>query len=194
LPSGFIQAASSISNDKGRNVIMERTRVLGRKLLAVLLIAIVGLLAACGNGNDDSGTDDGVDEAPNTSEEARVSDDAPDPISVSAEDLVVIEEWRDAGVPRFRDGEVLDFEPHASQIENGGTLLMDGLGSSPEEIIGFYRGALQVLGWEERRVNDRELTAESDKASLLVTVSVHDDQTLIMMILTDRIGADQARD
>lgn len=172
---------------------MERTGDLGKYVLSLLLIALLGIATACGNGDDadDPGNGDG---SSSDSEVVNVSDDAPDPISVSADDLAVIDEWRDAGVPRFRDGAVLDFEPHASRIENGGTLLLDGDNASAEEIISFYRGALDVLGWEERRVNSREMTAESDRASLLVTVTEHENETLIMMILTDRLGTGRSQD
>jgi hypothetical protein len=151
------------------------------------LAAILALVAACGNGDnadDDTGGDN--DNVTNTNGPT-VSDEAPDPIDVSADEVGIIDEWEVAGVPRFPGGEVLDFEPHASRIENGGTLLLDGSNASEEEVIGFYRGALAALGWEERRVGEREMTAESDVASLLVTVSSRDDQTLIMMILTDRL-------
>jgi hypothetical protein len=153
--------------------------------MLILLLSLGVMFAACGNGENAVGDDN---EPVSNSNESNVSDDAADPIDVSADELEIIDEWQEAGVPRFRNGEVLDFEPHASRIENGGTLLLDGDNASEDEIIGFYRGALRALGWEERRVNQREMTAENDIASLLVTVNVYDDQTLIMMILTDRLG------
>jgi hypothetical protein len=149
-----------------------------------MLLSFGVMLAACGNGDDAS--DDGNESVSNNNQPT-VSEDAAEPIDVSADELEIIDEWQEAGVPRFRSGEVLDFEPHASQIENGGTLLLDGDNASEDEVIGFYRGALAALGWEERRVGKQEMTAENDIASLLVTVNVYDDQTLIMMILTDRL-------
>lgn len=162
---------------------MTVVRQISSRILLFSLFALIGLVSACSNGDDTSNgqnTDD-------SNAGPTVSEDAADPIDVSADELEIIEEWEEAGVPRFRDGEVLDFEPHASRIENGGTLLLDGDNASEEEVIGFYRGALASLGWEERRVSSREMTAESDVASLLVTVNVYDDQTLIMMILTDSL-------
>lgn len=155
----------------------------------VCLIAVLGLTAACGNG--DNSADGVADDTSNTvtsNNGPNVSEDAPDPIPVDAEDVEILDEWQEAGVPRFQNSDVLDFEPHASNIENGGTLLLEAGNASPEEVLAFYRGALGALGWGERRVSEREMTAESDVASLLVTVNEYDDQTLIMMILTDRVG------
>jgi hypothetical protein len=151
----------------------------------VCLIAVLGLAGACGNG------DNSADDPSNTitsNNGPNVTDDAPDPLPVDEDELEILDEWQEAGVPRFPNSEVLDFEPHASRIENGGTLLLDGQGASPEEVLGFYRGALGSLGWQERRVGVREMTAESDIASLLVTVNQYEEQTLVMMILTDRVG------
>jgi hypothetical protein len=155
------------------------------RILLITLLALIALVSACGSGDDAS--DDQSETVVSTNGPA-VTDDAAEPIEVSADELQIIEEWKEAGVPRFQDGEVLDFEPHASRIENGGTLLLDGVHASENEVIGFYRGALASLGWEERRVGNREMTAENDVASLLVTVNVYEEQTLIMMILTDRLG------
>lgn len=155
---------------------------------AITLLLLVAACSATSRSADDGG---GEDNGSVTSTDGpSVEDGAADPIPVEADDLNIIDEWEEAGVPRFRDGEVLDFEPHASRIENGGTLLLDGDNASAAEVIGFYRGALIALGWEERRVGEREMTAESDIASLLVTVNEYDDQTLIMMILTDSLNRD----
>jgi hypothetical protein len=153
--------------------------------MLIIFLSLGLILVGCGNSDDSF---DNGDDSTTTTNSPTITDDAAAPIDVSAEDLEIIDEWQEAGVPRFRDGEVLDFEPHASRIENGGTLLLDGDNATEDEIIGFYRGALSALGWEERRVGKREMTAESDVASLLVTVNVYDDQTLIMMILTDSLG------
>jgi hypothetical protein len=155
----------------------------------VWLIAVLGLTGACG-GSENS-TDNLADDASNTvtsNNGPNVSDDAPDPLPVDEDELEILDEWQEAGVPQFPNSEVLDFEPHASRIENGGTLLLDAQGASPEEVLGFYRGALGSLDWDERRVGVREMTAESDVASLLVTVNQYEEQTLVMMILTDRVG------
>jgi hypothetical protein len=167
---------------------MKRNASAGTMFLFALLLGMLLALSACGNdnnGNDD--TSNGGETNDTAGPTPQVSDDAPDPAEVTSSDLTLINEWRQIGVPTFRGGEVLDFEPHASQVENAGTILLDGYDATPEEIIAFYRGALRVLGWEERRVSEREMTAESDAASLLVTVSVHDEQTLIMMMVTDRL-------
>lgn len=154
-------------------------------------IALLALAGACSisfadNDNADNDTDDFAARSNGPS----VDETAPDPVTVDADELDIIDEWQEAGVPRFRDGQVLDFEPHASRIENGGTLLLDGVNADATEILSFYRGALTALGWDERRVGEREMTAESDVASLLVTVTEYDDQTLIMMILTDSMRSD----
>jgi hypothetical protein len=155
-----------------------------RQFIVVMacVLALGAVVAGC---TDDDGEADGTASSDDT--EANVADDAPDPEPVNADDLDIIDEWEEAGVPRFRNGEVLDFEPHASRIENGGTLLLDGDEASAKEVIAFYRGALGELGWKERRVADGEMTAESDVASLLVTVNEYEEETLIMMILTDRL-------
>lgn len=159
-------------------------RLLAGRIVLILAIATLSgaILAAC-NGNNGDSSDDVVTQ----SDDADVDENAPDPERVDADELDIIDEWQEAGVPRFRNGEVLDFEPHASRIENGGTLLLDGVNAESDEVIAFYRGALGALGWVERRVGEREMTAESDIASLLVTVNEYEDQTLIMMILTDRL-------
>lgn len=158
----------------------------------IFLVSTLALVGACNSSNDDT-TADGDDDTTTSSNGSQdVADDAPGPVSVEAEDLDILSEWQEAGVPRFQDGEVLDFEPHASQVENGGTLLLDGMNADSDEIIGFYRGALSALGWTERRVGTREMTAENEIASLLVTVNEYDDQTLIMMILTDRLEQPQS--
>jgi hypothetical protein len=164
---------------------------LSSRLMLLVLVALLGLAAACdrdSSSDNDSESDISDTVASDNGTTTIESEDAPDPISVSANEIEVVDEWEEAGVPAFRDGEVLDFEPHASRIENGGTVLLDGDGASSEDVIGFYRGALAELGWQERRVGAGEMTAESDVASLLVTVTVHEEQTLIMMILTDRLG------
>lgn len=163
---------------------IEVRSVAGRLVLILAAITTFGLLLAACN-DDDGGSSDSV---VTQSDDADVDENAPDPEPVEPEELDIIDEWEEAGVPRFRDGEVLDFEPHASRIENGGTLLLDGVNAGSDEVIAFYRGALGSLGWVERRVGEREMTAESDVASLLVTVNEYEDQTLIMMILTDRLG------
>ncbi|MEX2425340.1 MAG: hypothetical protein WD401_01115, partial [Thermomicrobiaceae bacterium] len=106
-----------------------------------------------------------------------------------ADELEMIEIWEEVGVPSFRNGEALDFEAHASRIENGGTLLLDGDSDSADEIIGFYRGAMEAAGWAITRVGGHEMTAESDVASIQIVANVYDEQTLIMMILTDRPGS-----
>lgn len=160
-----------------------------RRFLLVFVVLLLAAVAACSDEN--SAADDGSGNADDTETIENgpdVDEQAPDPEQVEADDLEIIDEWQEAGVPRFRGGEVLDFEPHASRVENGGTLLVDGVNASADEVIAFYRGALTALGWEERRVGEREMTAQNDIASLLVTVSVYDDQTLIMMILTDNLG------
>ena len=166
---------------------MKREAPAGTWFLTLIFLGAIATLAACGN-NDTNGDDASIDD---TSESAtptvQESDDAPPPAEVSSGDLRLIDEWREIGVPTFRDSDVLDFEPHQSQVENAGTILLDGFDAAPDEIIAFYRGALRVLGWQEIRVSGREMTAESGNASLLVTVSVHDEQTLIMMMVTDRI-------
>ena len=170
---------------KGDFITMIEVRsVAGRLVLILAAITTFGLLLAACN-DDDGGSSDSV---VTQSDDADVDENAPDPEPVEPEELDIIDEWEEAGVPRFRDGEVLDFEPHASRIENGGTLLLDGVNAGSDEVIAFYRGALGSLGWVERRVGEREMTAESDVASLLVTVNEYEDQTLIMMILTDRLG------
>lgn len=156
----------------------------GRLVLMLVVSTLSGVILASCNGDDSASSDDLVTQ----SEDADVDENAPDPERIDADELDIIDEWQEAGVPRFRDGEVLDFEPHASQIENGGTLILDGVNANSDEVIAFYRGALGALGWVERRVGKSEMTAESDVASLLVTVNEYDDQTLIMMILTDRLG------
>jgi hypothetical protein len=161
-----------------------------RALLMILIIGLLALTGACSN--DDDATSDSDDSTTSTSQDSNIADDAPDPISVDENEIDILSEWQEAGVPRFRGGEVLDFEPHASQVENGGTLLLDGVDADADEIIGFYRGALASLGWNERRVGAREMTAENEIASLLVTVNEYDDQTLIMMILTDRLEQPQS--
>jgi hypothetical protein len=157
-------------------------------LLILAATALLGVAISGCASREDAASDANSDDRVQDDSGPTVDDGAPDPEEVDANDLDIIEEWQEAGVPRFRDGEVLDFEPHASRIENGGTLLLDGVNASSDEIIAFYRGALTELGWTERRVGQREMTAESDVASLLVTVSEYDEQTLIMMILTDRMG------
>ena len=153
----------------------------------VLLIAalMIGVLAACSD--DDGDLDDAfipVGDS-NPPVEAEIADDAPAPVDVNADDLHFISEWEASSVPRFRSGEVLDFEPHASSIPNAGTMVLDGEGASAEEVIAFYRGALRELGWQERRVRAHEITARSENASLLVVVTVDDEFTRIMMMLTD---------
>jgi hypothetical protein len=161
--------------------------------LALLPIIALLLLAACsdraGSGSDEQSDGDAaalIEDATERDDAPAVDPNAPDPAPVDADDLELIDEWREAGVPRYRDGQVLDFEPHASRIENGGTLLLDGVDDSAEEIIAFYRGALQALGWEERNATATEITAHTDIASLLLVVSEHDHETHILMILTDR--------
>ncbi len=164
-----------------------------RTLLMFLLVSLLAIAGACANGDDDSAAnnDDASDATTTSNGGPDVADDAPNAIQIDEDELDILSEWQEAGVPRFQDGEVLDFEPHASQVENGGTLLLDGLDADASEVIGFYRGALAELGWTERRVGSREMTAENDIASLLVTVNEYDDQTLIMMILTDRLEQPQ---
>jgi hypothetical protein len=158
-----------------------------RAILMILLVGLLALAGACNSDDGDTGTngDDGTTTSSNGGPD--ISEDAPDPVTVEVDELDILSEWEEAGVPRFRDGEVLDFEPHASQVENGGTLLLDGVNADSDEVIAFYRGALAELGWTERRVGTREMTAENEIASLLVTVNEYEDQTLIMMILTDRL-------
>ncbi len=165
---------------------MTEVRSISARIALILTIALLSgaFLNACNGSGDGEDSDSLITQ----SDDADVHENAPDPTPVEADDLDIIDEWEEAGVPRFRDGEVLDFEPHASRIENGGTLLLDGVNADSDEVIAFYRGALGALGWVERRVGEREMTAESDVASLLVTVNEYEDQTLIMMILTDRLG------
>jgi hypothetical protein len=150
--------------------------------LLIVAAVMAGLLVACGDDQDDTGNEP---QGTQQQRELEIAEDAPDPIDVSASDLDLIDEWQEVGVPRFRDGATLEFEPHPSQIPNAGTLLLDGQGAAPEEVIAFYRGALRVLGWEERRVSNREMTARKERASLLVVVTNDNDRTVIMMMITD---------
>src|SRR5688572_28818167 len=107
-------------------------------VLSLMLVLVLGLAAACTSDEDGSDKGDSSDEiAIERADRPSADESAPDPIPVDIDDLETIEEWQAAGVPRFGNGDVLDFEPHASVIENGGTLLLAGDDASAEEIIGF---------------------------------------------------------
>jgi hypothetical protein len=164
--------------------------------MIILTLSLALTLAACATGGGDGGPSDdgaveteqnGVDAADEESAPTvQISEDAPAPRQVTAQDLNLIELWRAAGVPQYRNSEVLDFDPHSTQVENGGVLLL-GVDDSPEDVIAFYRGALAVLGWEEQRVTASELSAQNDDASLFMTVNENEGGRYVLMILTDRL-------
>jgi hypothetical protein len=156
-----------------------RVAVIDLRFLIVLTLPLVLILAACSN-------DDENENAAQGPPPENVSDDAPDPIPVDADEIRLIDLWEAAGVPHFRDSEVLDFDPHSSEVENGGTLLLEVHGTD-DEVIGFYRSALAVLGWELTRVTANDLAAQNETASLFLTVNENPSGRYVLMILTDRL-------
>ncbi len=155
--------------------------------LVVMMLLIAGVLAGCSRGgaSNKQATETGQS---NSTEQAgtptRVAGPAPDPAKVTIDDLQMIEEWQNSQIPAYPTSSRVRFEPFPSQVENAG-MMVYRTDDSPEQVVAFYRGALQALGWQELRADANTVVAERGEAALTVQVNQQEGGTAIVLLLTD---------
>lgn len=164
---------------------MRDLRRVSWQIIVVLLLA--GILAGCSRSG--ASNNRGTETAPaNPTEQAgtptRTLEPAPEPAAVSANELQMIEEWRSSQVPAYPGASQVQFEPYQTQVENGG-MMVYRTNDSPEQVVAFYRGALQALGWQELRADANKVVAKRGEAALTVDVSNQEGGTAILLMLTD---------
>ncbi len=164
---------------------MRGLRRVSWQMIVVLLLA--GTLAGCSRGG--ASNNRGMETAQvNPTEQAgtptRTVEPAPEPVTVSVNELQMIEEWQSSQVPAYPGASQVRFEPYQTQVENGG-MMVYRTDDSPEQVVAFYRGALQALGWQELRADANKVVARRGEAALTVNVSNQEGGTAILLMLTD---------
>lgn len=97
----------------------------------------------------------------------------------------MIDEWRSVQVPMFPGSERVGFTPEgSSSLPNAGYFVFRS-DADPEEIIAFYRAALQFYGWHEQRADASQVLVDNGTASLHVLAERRESATAIMLTMLD---------
>lgn len=155
--------------------------------LVVMVLLITGVLAGCSRGgaSNNQATETGQSTSTEqASTPTRVAVPAPDPAKVTIDDLEMIEEWQNSQIPAYPGASRVRFESYPTQVENGG-MMVYRTDDSPEQVVAFYRGALQALGWQELRADANTVVAKRGEAALSVQVNEQENGTAIVLLLTD---------